>query len=267
MAIDSVLTQTHPVDELLVIDDGSTDETSELFDIIQAEAPVPLHYHYQDNRGAAAARNTGIDKASGDLICFLDSDDRWHRKKIEIQARAMQQQPGYLISHTREIWYRNGKRVNQKKKHDPPHGEIFARSLAMCIVGMSTVMVRKELFTRFGAFDPTLVCCEDYDLWLRVSCKIPFLLIPSPLTIKDGGREDQLSAQYRMGMDRYRIRALCSLIDSRSLTREQSGMARGELAKKCRIYGKGCIKHGRRQEGEQYLQLAGQYSVNRGGGS
>lgn len=262
-AIQSVFTQTHPVDELLIIDDGSTDDTSDYIANLRPVAPVPLRYHFQANSGAAAARNTGVGIAFGDLLCFLDSDDHWSRDKIDIQHRAMQEQPDYLISHTRETWYRDGKRVNQKKKHDPPHGDVFARSLGMCVVGMSTVMVRKELFNRFGGFDPTLICCEDYDLWLRVSCKVPFLLIPQPLTIKDGGREDQLSALHRMGMDRYRIQALCSLLESQVLTMDQYEKARDEVGKKCRIYGNGCIKHGRRQEGEKYLQLADQYTTNR----
>lgn len=259
-AVESVFRQSHSVNELLIIDDGSTDETAKLIDGMRSKAPVSLCYHYQANRGAASARNTGIEMASGDLICFLDSDDHWRKDKIEIQYQAMLEQPDYLISHTRETWFRSGKRVNQKKKHDPPHGDVFARSLGMCVVGMSTVMVRRELFTLFGGFDPTLLCCEDYDLWLRVSRKVPFLLVPHALTIKDGGREDQLSAIHRMGMDRYRIRSLRSLLETGDLSPGQSKMVQSEMARKCLIYGKGCIKHGRKEEGEAYLQLAGRYT-------
>lgn len=259
-AVDSVFQQTHSVNELLVIDDGSMDETGKLIDDLRPTAPVSLRYHYQPNSGAAAARNTGIEMASGDLICFLDSDDHWRKDKIEIQYRAMRDHPDYLISHTRETWYRCGKRVNQKKKHDPPHGDIFARSLGMCVVGMSTVMVKRELFSLFGRFDPTLLCCEDYDLWLRVSSRVPFLLVPHALTIKDGGREDQLSAIHRMGMDRFRIRSLHSLLETCNLSPDQAMIVRKEMTRKCLIYGKGCIKHGRKEEGEAYLQLAERYS-------
>ncbi|MCI5160308.1 MAG: glycosyltransferase family 2 protein, partial [Candidatus Electrothrix sp. AUS1_2] len=219
----------------------------------------PIHYLYQENKGASAARNKGIAEACYDLLCFLDSDDRWAPRKLEVQLKAMEREPRYLISHTKEIWYRQGKQVNQKKKHAPPHGEIFRRSLRMCVVGMSTVMVRRELFARYGLFDAEMLCCEDYDLWLRVSRKEQFLLVDEALTLKDGGRADQLSAVHRLGMDTWRIRSLCRLLEHSQLSSEQYAQAFAELERKCRIYGKGCIKHGREEEGERYLALPDQF--------
>jgi hypothetical protein len=176
-----------------------------------------------------------------------------------LQAKAFEADSELLISHTREIWYRGGKRVNQKKKHDPPSGNIFAASLKMCVVGMSTTMARRQLFERYGLFDETLPCCEDYDLWLRVSYNEPFFLVSEPLTAKDGGREDQLSAMHRLGMDVYRIRSLCKLLDSTVLNSQQQQAAVAELARKCGIYGQGCTKHGRPDEGAEYAALATKY--------
>ncbi|WP_028317902.1 glycosyltransferase family A protein [Desulfobulbus elongatus] len=258
-AIGSVLAQRRACDELIVVDDGSTDGTAALVERLAAGAAVPIRLVQQPNRGAAAARNTGIRLARGRLLAFLDSDDWWLPGKLAVQAAALAARPERLIAHTREIWFRRGQRVNQKKKHDPPDGDVFAASLAMCVVGMSTVMARRELFDRYGLFDESLPCCEDYDLWLRVGCREPFLLVPEPLTGKDGGRADQLSAIHRQGMDVFRIRSLCTLLDAGVLHPAQRRAAVAELARKCRIYGQGCGKHGRPEEGERYRALAARY--------
>lgn len=254
-AIRSVLVQSRPCAELLVIDDGSTDATAAMVERLSVDAPVPIRYLAQENRGVAAARNFGIRASWGRLLAFLDSDDWWERRKVERQLEAMAARPEALVSHTRETWFRRGRRVNQKRKHDPPHGDIFAASLAMCVVGMSTVMARATLFDRYGLFNEDLPCCEDYDLWLRVGCREPFLLVPEPLTCKDGGRADQLSAIHRLGMDMHRISALAALLDAGVLDPGQRRLVHAELARKCSIYGQGCIKHGRPLEGEHYLEL------------
>jgi glycosyltransferase involved in cell wall biosynthesis len=258
-ALGSVLAQRLPCTELIVVDDGSTDNTAGLVARLATEASVPIRLLRQENRGAAAARNLGIRAAQGSLLAFLDSDDWWLPKKLALQAAALAANPEFLISHTREIWFRHGQRVNQKKKHDPPHGHIFTTCLGMCVVGMSTVMARRELFERYGLFDERLPCCEDYDLWLRIGCREPFLLVPEPLTGKDGGRPDQLSLVHRMGMDIYRIQSLCNLLDSGVLNADQRRATVAELARKCAVYGQGCCKHGRPEEGARYLNLAAHY--------
>lgn len=255
-AIASVLAQRLACDELIVVDDGSTDQTQALLARLAAGARIPIRVLRQDNRGAAAARNLGIRMARGSLLAFLDSDDWWLPGKLAVQAAAMEARPELLISHTREIWHRNGQRVNQKKKHDPPDGDVFAASLGMCVVGMSTVVARRQFFDRYGLFDEDLPCCEDYDLWLRAGSREPFLLAPQPLTGKEGGRPDQLSEIHRMGMDVFRIRSLGTLLDSGVLTPAQQQAARAELIRKCLIYGQGCVKHGRPEEGARYLALA-----------
>lgn len=251
-AIDSVLDQSWQDFELIVVDDGSTDGTARSV----AGYGVQVRYLYQENRGPAAARNTGVRAAEGEFIAFLDSDDRFAPEKLAVQQAAMAARPEYLISHTDEIWYRRGELLHQKKKHHRPHGFIFGECLKLCVVGMSTVMVRREFFARIGYFDEELPCCEDYDLWLRASVLLPFLKVDQPLTIKAGGRPDQVSARFRAGMDKFRIRAMVKLLGQQGLSDEQRQLARQELARKCRIFGNGCVKHGRPAEGRYYLELA-----------
>ena len=250
-AIDSVLAQSHQDFELIVVDDGSEDNTDELIENYNSD----IVYIRQENSGAAAARNRGIEKARYNLLAFLDSDDWFAENKLKTQIQAMNRNPSCLISHTNEIWYRNGQILNQKLKHRKSSGDIFAQSLELCAVGMSTIMIHKEIFDRYGFFDEGYPCCEDYEFWLRISAEEKFLLVEEPLTSKDGGRDDQLSAIYRTGMDKFRIKAIMKTLASGMLTEEQSGIARRELERKCRIYGTGCIKHGRAEEGRYFLNL------------
>jgi glycosyltransferase involved in cell wall biosynthesis len=250
-AVESVLDQTYPYFELIVVDDGSDDDTPELF----KKQLQSIVYIRQENRGPAAARNTGVQAARHDFIAFLDSDDRFAENKLEIQLQAMLEKPEYLISHTQEIWYRNGRILNQKKKHKKNTGNIFKQSLQLCAVGMSTVVIHKKIFEHYGLFDEVYPCCEDYEFWLRVGAEQKFLLVDKALTLKNGGREDQISAIYRVGMDKYRIRAIVKLLQAGGLSELQRNAAREELKKKCEIYGTGCIKHGRVDEGEYYLNL------------
>jgi glycosyltransferase involved in cell wall biosynthesis len=252
LAIDSVLAQTFTNFELLVIDDGSDDGTKELV----ASYGRGIRYIAQEHFGVAAARNTGIRAATHELLAFLDSDDRFSPRKLAVQAAAMICQPEYLVSHTDETWFRHGRILNQKNRHARMGGDIFGRCLELCAVGMSTAMVRRRLFETVGYFDESLPCCEDYDLWLRTSVKYPFLLVPGPYTIKDGGRDDQLSRIHRVGMDSYRIGSILQVLESGELSVKQEKLARQELVRKCTIYGSGCLKHGRQEEGDHYLELA-----------
>ncbi|SHO46899.1 glycosyltransferase family 2 protein [Desulfopila aestuarii] len=255
-SIQSVLSQSCLPAEIIIIDDGSTDATRECVLSFVESSPVSLSYVYQENRGPAAARNLGIMNATHDHIAFLDSDDLWHPNKLQKQYGLMLQNPHFKISHTREKWLRRGEHLNQKKKHLPRHGDIYKHCLKLCAVGMSTVMMKKELFSEVGLLDETFLCCEDYELWLRVAARYPFLLVDEPMTIKQGGREDQLSFLYRIGMDRYRIKALEKLLTEVPLTGEQRVAAQKELMKKLTIYGNGCLRHDKAEEGQRCLDRA-----------
>ncbi len=254
-AVASVLRQTVQCSEIIVVDDGSTDGTRVLLQVLGGLAKIPFRMYHQQNKGPAAARNLGISKAKFPFIAFLDSDDHWHKRKLELQYQFLADNSTCRISHTRERWLRSGKHLNQKRKHAPRNGEIFNHCLELCGVGMSTVMLKKTLFDQVGLFDETLRCCEDYDLWLRVSCTFPFLLIDKPLTVKEGGRDDQVSVQYRLGMDQMRIYSLRKLLDSDVLDCKKHLMALNEFKKKATIFGNGCLKHNKPELGNFYLDL------------
>ena len=257
-ALESVARQRLLPAEVIVVDDGSTDATDQLIERIRENGTVNLRYYFQPNRGPAAARNRGIEMASGAYLTFLDSDDEWHRDKLVHQFEAMQVDPDYQVSHTQERWLKNNVHLNQKKYHHPRHGDIFSQALKLCCVGMSTVMARRELFDRYGLFDESLRCCEDYDLWLRVSAYEKFLLVEKRLTVKHGGRGDQVSNLFRIGMDRFRIQALAKLVKDTSVPQDRRNDACQELMQRCTIYGKGCEKHGKTKEASFYLELAEQ---------
>ncbi|MGD2186584.1 MAG: glycosyltransferase, partial [Desulfobacterales bacterium] len=212
-AIDSVLAQDFYDYELIVVDDGSDDNTSTILKSYGKKITV-LH---QPNQGVSAARNHGIAAASGRLIAFLDSDDLWLPRKLLTQVKFFNDHPDAVINQTQERWVRNGVRVNPKKRHHKFSGMIFERSLALCLVSPSAVMIKKSLFRTVGIFDESLPACEDYDLWLRISCRYPVHLIETPLIIKRGGHDDQLSKA--AGLDKYRIQSLVKIIDGDMLTK------------------------------------------------
>ena len=252
-AIDSVLDQEFTDFEPIVVDDGSTDDTQTLLERYHKR----LNVIHQDKRGVSAARNRGIQAASGQYIAFLDSDDRWLPGKLDRQVRFFKKNRNALICQTEEIWIRNGKRVNPKKRHKKPSGWIFEPSLSLCLISPSAVMIKKSLLDETGGFDESLPACEDYDLWLRITCRHPVYLIDEPLIIKRGGHEDQLSRQH--SLDKYRIQSLDNLISGGMLSPDQEASAVQMLLSKCQIYISGCMKRGRRVEAKTYRDLVLKY--------
>ena len=252
-AIDSVLEQDFSDYELIVVDDGSDDDTPAILKAYRNKITVLR----QPNKGVSAARNRGIEAAMGSLIAFLDSDDLWLPRKLSAQVNFFKLHPEAVINQTQEHWIRNGIRVNPKKRHHKFSGMIFERSLALCLVSPSAVMLKKNLFGIVGVFDEQLPACEDYDLWLRISCRYPVHLIDTAFVIKRGGHDDQLSKA--TGLDKYRIRSLVKIIDSDLLTPSQYQAAVATLKEKCEVYAGGCRKRGRVEDANYFYQLAEKY--------
>jgi len=235
--------------EIIIIDDGSTDDTRRVVERFSG----PINYYYQTHQGVSRARNHGLEKARGELIAFLDSDDLWLPEKIKLQMNVMENFPHLMGCTTEEIWLRRGKRVNPREKHRKYSGWIFPYALPLCILSLSASLFRRQVFEEIGPFDESLPACEDYDFSLRYSLRYPLHLIERPLIIKRGGHPDQLSHQF-WGMDRFRIQALLKLLQL-NLSQDQAFLVRQEILKKARIVRDGALKRGKLEEAQYYQQI------------
>lgn len=235
-AIASVLAQTYPHLELIVVDDGSLDQTST---VVSAFAHR-LRYLPQEHGGVSAARNYGVAASHGALVAFLDSDDRWLPGKVAAQVALLQAHPEIRACYTDEIWIRHGVRVNQRVIHHKYSGWVFLPSLSRCIISPSSIMMQRSLWEELGGFDESLPACEDYDLWLRLSVREPVLLLPERLIVKYGGHADQLSRSVPV-LDLYRIRALENILTV-PLTLSQRRAVLAQLIRKCHIVAQGAQK-------------------------
>ncbi len=244
-AIESVLNQTRPADELIVVDDGSTDATP---DVLARFIP-DIKLISQPNRGVSAARNTGIRAARGNWIALLDSDDEWLPDKLEGDEAFIRRYPQYRLFQSEEIWIRNGRRVNPKAKHQKYGGYIFRQSLPLCIISPSAAVMERSLLEETGLFDESFPVSEDYELWLRITSKYPVGLDKRTGILKYGGHEGQLSTDEHMNF--YRIRALEKIWAGGTLNREQTVWLLRELIAKLTIWINGARKRGRTAASEE----------------
>lgn len=245
-AIDSVLMQSIKPFDIIVVDDGSDDGTSEM---IQKKYRS-INLVQQQNSGVSAARNNGIKHAKGDWISLLDSDDEWTEKKLENQVNRLIKNPDYHFCHTNEIWIRNGVRVNQKKRHQKYGGYIFDKCLDICRISPSSTLFKKNILEHVGWFDTQLPVCEDYDLWLRITADYKILFVDEPLIIKYGGHTDQLSQSVE-GIELFRIKSLENLLANTELSPQKKNLAITMIIKKLNIYLNGLIKRKKQTETEQ----------------
>ena len=241
--------------ELIVVNDGSKDATAKEL----ASFPNIQVINLAENHGVSYARNKGLERARGSLICFLDSDDLWEEGKLKAQVQWMQLHPECMAVYTDEIWIRNGVRVNPMKKHQKYSGDIFRQSLPLCIVSPSSVMLRKSVLDEVDGFDELMPVCEDYDLWLRIAVHYPFKFLREKLILKRGGHRDQLSRKY-WGMDRWRIYALDKLLRGDDLNMQQREWVTEMLINKSSILIQGFEKRGKTEEARVYKNLVSHYS-------
>lgn len=175
-SIESVLAQTYTNVELLIIDDGSTDET---LDLVQRYGDQ-VRLISQANAGAAAARNNGAENAKGEWLAFLDSDDIWEADKLERQMGLVDR---FEWSCTDSYFFGHNHDGSVRSSDVSPHtsGEVLPTLVINNFIGTSTVLIRRAVFLEFGGFDRSLKALEDWDLWVKVAAKYPLGYIADPV--------------------------------------------------------------------------------------
>jgi glycosyltransferase involved in cell wall biosynthesis len=178
-AVDSALAQSYPDREIIVVDDGSTDNTRQVLQ----DYGDKIAYIYQANQGLSAARNTGIRAARGDFIALLDSDDLWHPRKLELQVDCLTRHPEIGLLATEQF--------TDRGEDWPPLGDDPARACPLELTldevvgkarfGPSSAVIRRRCFDVVGFFDPGLRCVEDRDMWVRLASRFGLAKLPLPL--------------------------------------------------------------------------------------
>lgn len=269
-ALESVLSQSEPPREIVVVDDGSLDIADAQVEQLRALDPS-LVYRRIDHCGMpGAVRNVGVEAARGKWVSFLDSDDLWYPEKLALQRECAASHPEVALVHTRERWVRGEREISQAGQRHRREGWLFPDALVKCIIGPSTVMMRREFYRALGGFRVDLEVAEDYEFWLRVTAHHPVAYIDRPLVQKRAGHGEQLSEKYGH-IEQFRIRGLERLVaegyfshaprlpryqTAESACADLEQLARAELARKCRIYAAGAAKRGRAAEAKHYRALA-----------
>lgn len=177
-AIDSALSQTFADQEVIVVDDGSQDDTRDRLRPYMDR----IRYIFQENQGLSAARNTGIEAAKGEWVALLDSDDIWHPRKLELQATIAREHTGFELVGTAHV---DGFDSQWPSIEIVPDVATRIVSYAELVIrprfGPSGVLIRRNCFDKVGMFDVNLRSSEDRDMWLRIAHRHPVILLTQPL--------------------------------------------------------------------------------------
>lgn len=175
-SIDSALQQTYPNIEVIVVDDGSTDDTQSLL----ADYGDKVRNILQANQGAAAARNRGIREARGDYIAFLDADDSYCPDNIAAKVDFLLEHAEYAWCYSNWAWvdadgatYMLGSEPTVSLAHLKAHGDVFLLALQGYLLGTNVFVFRKDVIESVGGFDESLTVLEDYDLYVRAAALFP----------------------------------------------------------------------------------------------
>lgn len=205
-AIHSILGQTCPVDEIIVVDDGSSDETGR----IVSGLPGNIRYHKQSNQGPSAARNQGIKMAQGDWIAFLDADDQWTPNKIEKQLATLERYPElHLIAGdmaeidtgnqllTASVLAKHRLLQGFQALQGRPVPNALAALISKNFIPTGTVLVRRDTVLAAGLFNESIRFGEDLELWAKIAARHPMTCLPDILMLRrqHGNNATQLTGR------------------------------------------------------------------------
>ena len=193
-AVESILAQTYKHFELVIIDDGSTDDSKEI--IAPYFCDERVRYIYQTNRGFSAALNRGIKESSGCLIGFIGQDDLWMPKKLELQVKYFGKNENVALVHSNYYSIDSEERiirlVKTKVRGFSSKQEVVKWLFLTTNIAFETVLVKRKCFDEVGLFDERMVGYSDHDMWLRVAGSFNIGYLDLPL-VKKRQHELQLS--------------------------------------------------------------------------
>ncbi len=181
-ALISILAQTRPVDEIVVVDDGSTDDSAQQ---VQPFLRYGVRYVRQENRGPSAARNRGLALSTGDVLAFLDCDDLWLPHKTEVQLRYLADHPQVgLVGGDTWWWATPTNRWTLRQRGRVPPAKMREEILVSNFVGNpSAVLLPRRVVEEVGGFDERLPFGVDWDLWIRIAARYPLGFVRQPVAV------------------------------------------------------------------------------------
>ncbi len=245
-AIDSALSQTYKNLEIIIVDDGSTDNTKTVLEKYGSR----LNYFYQENKGISGARNAGIKRSTGQYIAFLDSDDYWLPDKLEKQIELFLQYPEYGMVACQCASIGADGQFRQKNRHGKS-GSVLFDLFKKNFIRTSSAVIKKECFLKSGLFDENLKECEEYDLWLRISAHYQVGFINEPLAVytdnPKGASTDSLRGRL------YRLQVL-----EKDYLKEiiPENIYRKRIADTCHYIGRHWAKRGGKEESLDFMKKA-----------
>ncbi|MDP3704048.1 MAG: glycosyltransferase [Candidatus Omnitrophota bacterium] len=237
-AIESVLAQGYTNWELIIVDDGSADQTAEVAANVQRQYPM-VRYLRQDPQGQFAALNTGTRLARGEYVALLDDDDHWLPDKLSVQLTHLQAHPEWAFVYSL-MWVEDPTGLTTHTKPAVRGEDTFEALLSHNFVPMSA-LVRRSCLEQIGGFDGTLARAGDYDLWLRLAARYPFGSTPEPLAIF---RRHGHNKTARYGAVHYacHVRIFQKLLDNPTLPAVYRISARRRLAKELYLLGRAWLE-------------------------
>lgn len=246
-AINAVLSQTYADYEVVVVDDGSTDETRAIVKTFGES----VRYYYQPNGGSASARNLGVEKSRGDYIAFLDADDLWESEKLEIQLDFLRNNPEIALVCSAYHYFGKKSKTSHLLSSKDAQGFLFRRLFLESFIRTSSVILKKSAFLEVGGFNEVYRLGQDYDLWLRIAKKYPIAYLGRFLV--KARSHDQNTSKAKIPLRQNTLQMIKDHYDPRYISKSDYNKRLSDL----NIYlGRNYLKKGAKQEAQTCFKEA-----------